>query len=127
MQNHPTPQQAVPTMAEMALLLNCQVTTLYSIQYKYGLAYLMWYLPCDDANRRRLEGSKIFWQWYKFQWEVQDEALLLHEPFATHSFSRRRKLYKSLHCPRAMAVEVKPNSVVLQELGKKKEVLCSTI
>lgn len=119
-------QQAVPTMLEMALLLNCQLTKLYTIQYQYGLAYIMWYLPTDERKRRILEGSKIFWQWFKLQWEIHDDAILKDPDFATASINERRRWYQVVHEPQALANEVKPNSIVLAELTKTQQ-LCSTI
>ena len=116
-------EQPTFTMREMALLLNCSIEKLCEIQYQYGIAYLHWYLPCDPRARRTLEGSKLFWNWYKFQWEQMDLALIEDVCFQDESIKQRRIFYQEFHNARAMCEEVKPNTVVLSELNKKEACL----
>ena len=88
-------------------------------QYKTGIAYLHWYLPCDDYGRNELERSKLFWNWFKMQWGEHDYAFLEQEGIKNISPSICFGMYAHLHCPRAMAKEIKPNSVVLAEIKAK--------
>lgn len=83
----------------------------------------MWYLPCNPRQRRILEGSKVFWNWFKTQWYIHDQALIDDAEFHQATIKERRLWFKRLHCPQAMAAEVKPNSIVIAELYKK-EKLC---
>ena len=121
-QNQQQQQETVFTMKEMGLLLNCRIETLCEIQYKYGIAYLHWYLPCDERARRKLESSRLFWNWYKFQWEQRDFALINDVCFQDESIKQRRRFYQEFHNAQAMCEEVKPNTVVLNELNKKEPV-----
>ena len=104
---------------EMCLMLNCSIDTYRTILYKYGRAYLHWYLPCNERQRRILEGSKTFWAWFRLQWEMHDQVLLDDPEFFDYTLQERRRYFKHLHEPQAMAVDIKPNSVVLAELNKK--------
>jgi hypothetical protein len=107
---------------EMCLLLNCSHETYSNILYKYGRAYLHWYLPCNERQRRKLEGSQIFWAWFRLQFEIHDDALINDPEFPLLTINERRRWFKNLHCPQAMANEVKPNAVVLAELNKKEPI-----
>ena len=86
-------------------------------QFKIGIAYLMWYLPCDEEMRKRLSYSKLFWNWFKHTWTIHDESWLTY----TYSLKEmqvkmRFALYEELHNPRVLAVEEKPNRVVLDSI-----------
>ena len=88
-------------------------------QYTNGIAYLYWYLPCDEDARKQLEGSKLYWNWFKNQWTIHDEALLTYTAFINTDIKLRRESYQCFHCPRALAAEVKPNDIVLNEIKTK--------
>ena len=88
-------------------------------QYATGLQYLYWYLPCDDDARNQLERSRLFWNWFKNQWAAHDYAYINSENIDKISLGLRQSCYEALHCPRALAVEIKPNSVVLESIKKK--------
>lgn len=117
MQNQTSQTQDVQT--EMSMLLNCSLATYRNILYKYGRAYIHWYLPCDERLRRKLEDSKTFWAWFRVQWEMHDRALLDDPEFFDYTVEERRRYFKHLHEPQVMAVNIKPNDVVLAELNKK--------
>lgn len=86
-------------------------------QYQMGIAYLMWYLPCDERSRRKLERSRMYWNWYKNQWAIYDESLLTYKLSLNQCpIPHMREVYRDLHCPHKMAVEVKPNDVVLNSI-----------
>lgn len=91
-------------------------------QYTSGLSYLMWLFPVDEHARDCLQRSKVFWNWYKHTWSMYDESYLTYRlSLKENSAAKRTIIYKDLHCPRTMAVEVKPNSVVIAEINKKEE------
>ena len=85
-------------------------------QYKTGIAYLHWYLPCDDYGRNQLERSKLYWNWFKMQWSEHDMLFVEQEGIKDISPRICFGMYEHLHCPRALAIDVKPNSVVLAEI-----------
>ena len=89
-------------------------------QHQNGIAYLYWYLPCDELARYQMERSKLYWAWFKNQWTIHDESLLYFKNACRKmSVSEARNLYNEVHCPRILAKEVKPNSVVLSSIKIK--------
>jgi hypothetical protein len=104
---------------KICLLLEWSLMEYAEYQQQTGISYLYWYLPCDDLGRDQLERSKLYWNWYKTQWQGFDMAFV-EQPDLDHiGLTIKREMYKSLHCPHAMAAEIKPNNVVLSELKKK--------
>ncbi|HMP20932.1 MAG TPA: hypothetical protein PKC39_08245 [Ferruginibacter sp.] len=122
MKNQQHNQQQDYIQQQLCLLLNISIDTYRDMLYKYGIAYLMWYLPCDARQRRILEGSQVFWKWFRLQWEMHDEALLLDPDFFNYTIAERRWYWKVLHEPQALANDIKPNDIVLAELTKKTEI-----
>jgi hypothetical protein len=93
-------------------------------QYNMGIAYLMWYLPCDAAGRDKLLRSRIFWNWWKHTWTMHDESFLsFKRSLKECELHNIRKAYEALHCPRILVNELTPNDVVLAELKTKEAVL----
>lgn len=110
-------QKADSLKMEICLLLNWTDQQYCEYQYENGIAYLMWYLPCDDYARHQLERSRLYWNWFKYQWMLHDESLLSYKVSVREcSVKTLLPLYQNLHCPRALAVEIKPNSVVLADI-----------
>ena len=110
-------QKADLLKKEICLLLNWTEMQYAEYQYKHGLAYLLWYLPCDEARRYALERSKLYWNWFKNHWVLYDESLL------SYKLSLRQcpadnllAVYAELHCPKALAVDIKINKVILDSL-----------
>jgi len=113
-------QKADSLKMEICLLLNWTEMQYCELQYQNGIAYLMWYLPCDEHAREKLLRSRLFWNWFKNQWTVHDESLLSYRMAVREcTVIALTELYVSLHCPRAMVMEVKPNDVVLSEIKTK--------
>lgn len=119
----PQQQEAVFTIKEMCLLLNCEPETIYWMQYRHGLAYIKAYLPCNSPRQAAFESSKVFWNWFKVKWEQIDYSLLSDPNFFDLTITDRKKGYKMAHCPYMMLDVVKPNSVVLNEIQIKTQ-LC---
>jgi hypothetical protein len=133
MQTKLTQQQQYQQKADALKWQICQLLSwshddYCNYQYKCGLSYLAWYAPANETLRRQLEGSKLFWNWFKNVWTVYDESLL---SFTTGlqecSQQTRRSTYETLHCPRTMAVEEKPFKAVLDSVQTKSKQLCSTV
>ena len=105
-------------------MLNWTEMQFAEYQYQNGIAYLMWYLPCDEWARQQLERSKLYWNWFKNQWVLHDESLLSFKlSLSECDHNTLMRLYDDLHCPRALAVEVKPNRVVLDSIKKQEAIL----
>ena len=88
-------------------------------QYQTGLSYLQWYLPTDEYARYQLERSQLFWAWFKNQWAAHDFEFAKCEGIEVTGVVLRCHMYASLHCPIALAKEVKPNNTVLNEIKTK--------
>ncbi len=115
-------QMAASLKQEACHLLQWEEQQYCDYQYQMGIAYLMWYLPCDEDGRRQLECSRLYWNWWKHTWSMYDDSFFSFKiGLKKCSLQTRRTAYKKLHCPRTMAVEIRPNDVVLAEL-KTKEV-----
>lgn len=117
-------QRADVLKKHVCKMLNWTEMQFAEYQYQNGIAYLMWYLPCDDWARQQLERSKLYWSWFKNQWTLHDESLLSFQISLTECSHRTlMQLYDDLHCPRALAVDVKPNRVVLDSIKKREAAL----
>ena len=87
-------------------------------QYQNGIAYLMWYLPCDEYAREQLLRSRLYWNWFKNQWNNDDYVFNTTSGIGLVSINQRLIIYEDLHNPQALAIEVKPNSIVLSSIKK---------
>jgi hypothetical protein len=86
-------------------------------QYQCGIAYLMWYMPCNQEGRRTLERSKLYWDWWKNLWSLYEEGWLVHKAsLKGSSYTTIINSYTELQCPRAKAADVRPNKLVLATL-----------
>lgn len=104
---------------EICLLLNWTEMQFADYQYKCGIAYLYWYLPCDEWARQQLERSKLYWNWFKILWTSHDALLVADQLFSACDCAKRLKDYEWMHDPRSLVNEYKPNSLVLQSLQVK--------
>ena len=102
--------------ARVCSLLRWTETEFAEYQYRTGLAYLYWYLPTNDQARSALERSRIYWNWFKCMWNAYDMSFTDAERIDEIPLTLLRELYENLHCPRALAYDVKPNAVVLGEI-----------
>lgn len=108
--------------AQVCTLLLWDEMQYAQFQYQTGIAYLMWYLPCDEDSRQQLERSKLYWNWFKNQWNNDDFVYNTTSGIGLMTLKQRRMIYHELHCPRVLAVEVKPNNVVLSSIKKPQHV-----
>jgi len=85
--------------------------------YKMGVAYLHWYLIGQDKNRRKMERSRLFWNWFKIAFWSYDQAFTADESrILSLSLKARRTLFKDLHCPIEFSKYEKPDEVVLNAI-----------
>jgi hypothetical protein len=110
-------QKANLLKREICLLLNWMEMEYAEYQYRNGLAYLMCYLPCDAESRYKLERSKMYWSWFKNHWMLYDESLLTYRTSLRQCpVENLLDVYDELHCPKALAVDVKINRVILESI-----------
>ena len=110
---------AASIKAKMCLLLRWDEMQFAEYQYANGIAYLMWFLPCDEYAREQLLRSRLYWNWFKNIWTTNDAVMIEDPLFLAMDMSNRLKDYEWLHCPRALVQDRKPNAVVLQSIKKK--------
>lgn len=117
--------QAIETQEAVLLLLSMDLDSFTKYQYQCGIAYLQWRYPVDEKARHILERSKIFWNWFKFVWLQYDISFLSYKR-SLMECSRETiiQAYEGLHDPQAMAIDTRPNAVVLEELNPKKSSIC---
>ncbi len=86
-------------------------------QYESGLAYLRHYITHDQWGQDMLQRSKLFWNWWKNQWLLRDEAFIheYHEELINIQLVTRCSLYYDLHDAAKLASDIYPNKTVLDE------------
>lgn len=107
-------------IASICNLVKCSEDEYAEVMYKNGLAYLQWYLPCDQHAKKQLERSKLYWNWFKKQYRECDKAYIQSPGIALETLKERRRLYRELHDPKALVIDLKPNRIVLAEINKNK-------
>lgn len=88
---------------------------LYAMQvYNTGLQYLVAYIGNDEAAIDQLTARKEFWNWWKNQWNVRDDAFINEWDGLEDSIPRRdlESLYKELHNSKVLACEIHPPKIV---------------
>lgn len=88
-----------------------------TFQYESGLLYLQHYITHDQWGQDMLQRSKYFWNWWKAQWTSRDASFCDTESGSQPPLSRGNLVivYRHLHDPVALASEIYPNRVVLDE------------
>lgn len=86
-------------------------------QYEQGLKYLKTYLPGRDKedgeyHQNILASSRAFWNWWKNHWAQRDQQFIKNY---TGSLVLRRVVYMEINNGKALAYDIRPNSVILQE------------
>lgn len=90
-------------------LLNCTELAYCYFVYNQGLLYLDSYIQ-DDAYR--LERSPAFWNWWKNQWLLRDEELLIGNLENT-CIDLRRLVYRDIHNGWKLATQIHPHKIIL--------------
>lgn len=110
-------QQAMDQQQFICKVLDWKEQTMAQHIYNCGLAYLQYYIPGDPIGMRYLEGSQIFWNWWKNKWADRDQEFidcynLNNKP---GRILRRTQvlLYLQLHDPLELSEDIKPHAVVL--------------
>lgn len=107
------------TMQEVCKLLHWDEQQFADRRFENGIAYIQWYLPVDDRGRATLRASKIFWSWFKGISMKCDDEFIKQVATEYMTVGERRECYAAAHNPHSLAVDCKPNSVVLNELKKQ--------
>ena len=88
-----------------------------SFQHQQGLAYLHWYCNCLEDYKRALEGSKVFWAWWRNCWLGRDMAFC--EDAELININTRRELYKCLNDEAYLVADIKPSKTVMDSVNLK--------
>lgn len=78
--------------------------------YHAGLTYLEHYIR-NEADIKRFERNRIFWNWWKIQWTIREEDFMTYA--LKHDISFRYFLWGKLHDPLVLAQERTPNGTAL--------------
>ncbi len=90
--------------------LNCSPEQYANITYEYGLRYLRETLDISEENIRFLEDQKLFWAWWKNEWNLRNEREFLPK---VETADHKRALYLEIHNPANLTCEIP--SVILSE------------
>ena len=104
------------TKARIMALLNWSEVDYGNFQYETGLSYLRFYIPDDIEGIDMLTRSRIFWNWWKNHWLQRDAGFISYKRSLTECKTRTLiKIYQAVHCPQALAGELRPHAIVLTE------------
>jgi hypothetical protein len=85
-------------------------------QFESGMLYLETYLGGDASTIHLLSNSKVFWAWWRNQWNRRDESF---KSIMTNVIIRdievRREIYRDYNDGEKLVKEIHPNTVVLHE------------
>ena len=119
-------EHAKAIKADILQLLGWDEERYCFFQYEQGLEYLYEYLK---TQAHVLEGSRIFWNWWKNQWTLRDQELLrtdfaltLKDPSRAQQqwmSARRLTIYLTTHDGCWLASEVYPSRAVMEESYKE--------
>lgn len=83
-------------------------------QYETGLQYLAEYIPNDRFGAEQLTRSKVYWNWWKNQWAMRDEAFI--EMVKPHwRYDDIVYVYLDEHNPSILIGTTHPSAVVLNQ------------
>lgn len=78
--------------------------------YISGITYLEHYVRVEE-DIKRIERSRIFWNWWKIQWTIREEEYLTYA--LAHPVHMRYYLWGKLHDPLILVQERTPNGIAL--------------
>jgi hypothetical protein len=112
-------ERASELRAFICALLKCTNEQYAELVYNEGLKYLKHYLPDDPEGREMLNRSRVFWNWWKNHFANRDEEFKgmveAHPLLPTHREEIMRQLYLNYNDGRQLALNLHPQSVVLEE------------
>ena len=84
-------------------------------QYRHGCEYLQLYIPTDPGGIDEMLQSKLYWSWWKNQWQQRDQVYLVNLArfFSVLPVDDLRAIYNLNHDVRILARELTPNKFVL--------------
>ena len=92
------------------------------MQYNSGLYYLVLYLKEHKESIRMLEGSRLFWNWWKAKWYQRDMQFIAHAvsvPPQLYGPDSRVNDYYLYHDATQLAQSIAPGRVITYCLPKK--------
>ena len=110
--------EAAAYKQSICILLEWSKEEYTTYQYETGLAYLRHYLPNDAEGARMLEGSKIFWNWFKNHWANRDNGFIRSCIDYDDCVDNYRLLYEELNDARTLACAIYPSGVVMKESAR---------
>lgn len=105
---------ATRDMHRMVRLLQTTEQSYLEKVFEKGIAFLHHYLQGDDDMVRTISTSRIYWGWWRHEWNSREAAMLDDaEMVGRLSVAIRRKAWLALHHPRALAHDLHPHSAVI--------------
>lgn len=100
------------TQVQVMQLLGWDAMQYGTLMEEQGREYLHRYIGNDPVGIRYLEGSAIFWQWWKNHWQNRDKRFLL---FNTHIKYKENLIirYQRHHAAKYLVSDIYPPAVVL--------------
>ena len=92
-----------------------------SFKMRCGCAYLQYYMPQYPALIDELIETRLFWAWWCNRWLLRDEAFISSEHLSSINLKVVVFAYKSMHCPIALAKELKIESLVFEDSSISKK------
>ncbi len=94
-----------------------QVREDYSAENVYltGIDFINLYYATASGMALAAERSKLFWSWWKLEWQVRDDAFLA-DKLGDIALEYRRRIYIDLHNPNVLADCTFPGREVTTEI-----------
>ncbi len=91
------------------------------MQYNCGLYYLVLYLREHVESIRALEGSRLYWNWWKTQWALRDLQWLDVVSMWGEGYSQKLRVndYYNLHDSTRLAHNIAPGRIVTYKVKKE--------
>lgn len=102
------------TLLNILLLLKWDELKYCYYKYHTGLDYLYLVSNGDTEVFAMLEQSRTFWNWWRNQWQLRDEAFVSSCIDVIHTDNRRR-IYGSMHNAQNIYNDITPNRTVFEE------------
>jgi hypothetical protein len=101
-------------------ILKCTQEQYAELVYNEGLKYLKYYLPDDAEGREMLKRARVFWNWWKNHFTNRDELFIdMYNKYdLTNNTEEVLQLYLNYHDGQQLALNLHPQSVVLEESYK---------
>jgi hypothetical protein len=99
------------SMAAAMALLGWDEAKYTQHQYEAGLEYLSEVMQLKKNWSRQLEGERMYWNWWKSQWELRTKVWLSMRT-AGEARERVERMYRTLHEPKGL--DVHPHRLLMR-------------